>query len=104
MTTQTPRAFSYEPETFRSIAQDLQTYRATGHPGRGMPSSAPLIVDWSKTLLPFPGIIGTSGTATVLEPVFAFSDDNSWALLSRGWVRLENHVDDRLDIARRITP
>ncbi|WJS00325.1 hypothetical protein [Roseibium aggregatum] len=104
MTTQTPRAFSYEPETFRTIAQDLQTYRATGHPGRERRSTTPLIVDWSKTLLPFPGIIGTSGMATVLEPVFAFSDDNSWALLAQGWVRLENHVDDRLEIARRITP
>lgn len=57
-----------------------------------------------QNAVPFPGIIGISRTDTVLEPVFAFSDDNSWALLAQGRVRLENHIDDRLDTARRVTP
>ncbi|KND18805.1 hypothetical protein ADZ37_13095 [Pannonibacter phragmitetus] len=104
MTTRTPRAFSYEPETFWSIAQDLQAYRNTGFPSPGSQSVIPLVVDWSRTLLPFPGIIGSSQAAPILEPVFAFSDDNSWALLARGWVRLENHVDAHLDAIRRIAP
>lgn len=100
MTTQTPVAFSYGPETFRSLAQNLQMYRSIGHPGRKKLPAAPVVVDWSKTLLPFPGLIGTCETATVLEPVFAFSEDNSWALLAQGWVRLESHIDDRPDITR----
>ncbi|WP_417683973.1 hypothetical protein [Roseibium sp.] len=104
MTNPTLRAFSFEPETFRSIALALQMYRKNGLPPLEAPSTAPLIVDWSRTLLPFPGIIGTSETAPILEPVFAFSEDDSWALLSRGWVRLENHVDDRLDTDSRIIP
>ncbi|MFN3132435.1 hypothetical protein [Roseibium sp.] len=104
MAVHTPRAFSYEPETFRAIAQHLQTYRTTGDPDREKSFTAPLIVDWSKTLLPFPGIIGTSQTATILEPVFAFSEDNSWALLANGWVRLKNHVDEQFNAVHRKTP
>ncbi|WP_346897551.1 hypothetical protein [uncultured Roseibium sp.] len=97
-----PLSVSFEPETFLSLAREIQALRSTGRPSGSNRLTSPIVTDWSKTLLPFPAIIGSLGATPVLEPVFAFSDDNSCALLSSGWVRLENHVDVHLEGHRPI--
>ncbi|MEE4013424.1 hypothetical protein V1T76_15235 [Roseibium sp. FZY0029] len=98
----TPRSLAFEPETFLSLAHEIQTLRSTGRPSGSNRLTDHIVTDWSKTLLPFPAIIGSLETTPILEPVFAFSDDNSSALLSSGWVRLENHIDVYLEGRRSI--
>ncbi len=91
----------FDPETLFSLANDLREFQKTGHPtGTGLPA-APVISNWSRTLLPHPAIIGSLNHETVLQPVFAITDDRSWALLSSGWIRLNGHVDENLSIGRQ---
>ncbi|MGX1496684.1 hypothetical protein ACSSV1_001720 [Labrenzia sp. MBR-25] len=91
----------FDPETLFSLAKDLRAFQRVGHPtGTDLPA-APVISNWSRTLLPHPAIIGSLNHITVLQPVFAITDDRSWALVSSGWTRLDEHVDESLSIGRQ---
>jgi hypothetical protein len=93
---------TFSPETLRSLAQDLTAFRKNAQMSGQNTSTVPLVSDWSKTLLPFPAIIGSTNSKSILEPAFAFTEDNSMALLPGGWFRLEGHVDTYLTPDLRI--
>ncbi|EFO30180.1 hypothetical protein TRICHSKD4_3761 [Roseibium sp. TrichSKD4] len=106
MTFQQPQTatcnLAFSPETLTVIAQNLKALQPNGKNAWLEQSEFPLLRDWSKTLLPFPAIIGSVDTKSILEPAFAFSEDHSMALLPGGWFRLDGHVDMHLSSDWRI--
>ena len=95
-------SLAFSSETLTVIAQNLTALQSSGKNAGLEQSEFPLVRDWSKTLLPFPAIIGSVDTKSILEPAFAFSEDHSMALLPGGWFRLDGHVDMHLSTGRRI--
>ncbi|MBO6894291.1 MAG: hypothetical protein JJ866_20275 [Roseibium sp.] len=92
----------FDPETLLSLASDLRDFQKTGDPVGVDRGSSPVISNWSRTLLPHSAIIGSLNHDTVLQPLFALTEDRSWALLSQGWYRLEDHAETFVSNGRRI--
>lgn len=92
----------FDPETLLSLASDLKSFRRTGHPVGIKEHAAPVISSWSRTLLPHPAVIGSLNHETILRPIFAMTEDQSWALLNSGWHRLEDHVEKHFSTDHRI--
>lgn len=83
-----------ETSAIFKIARDIIAFENSAHLSDPEATSGPLLQDWSKTLVAFPGIIATSETGPFLEPLFWVSQDLRWAATTKGLSRLGEHIDD----------